>query len=392
MTGVIVHEWIEPHGGAENVVAEFAARFPDAPIVCAWDDTGGRFAPGRTVETWLARTPLRRSKVAALPFMLPTWRRLPGHDPDWLLCSSHLFAHHARVASSPDVPKFAFVHTPARYLWVPELDGRGDSVAARLAARPLTRIDRRRAQEPTGIAAVSEYIARRIEATWGRESTVIHPPVNVAAFDDAPVLSEADAEVASALPSAFVLGASRLVPYKRVDAAIIAGEAAQLPVVIAGDGPDRARLTALAERARVPVTLLGRTSDALLRELYRRATVYVFAPIEDFGIMPVEAMAAGTPVVARDIGGASETVVDGVTGALVSGLDSARLGEAVWRAADASPHDCRARAAEFDGRTFGTRVAAWMAGLGAVVDSDDPSSDARGRSIGDGEHLPPDAS
>src|SRR5690606_22739556 len=139
-------------------------------------------------------------------------------------------------------------------------------------------------------------------------------------FAAPPVLSEADAAVASALPSAFVLGASRLVPYKRVDAAIIAGEAAGLPAVIAGDGPDRARLAALAARASIPVTFLGRTSDALLRELYRRATVYVFAPIEDFGIMPVEAMAAGTPVIARDIGGAAETVVDGVTGALVSEL------------------------------------------------------------------------
>ncbi|WP_084631404.1 glycosyltransferase [Demequina aestuarii] len=392
MTGLIVHEWIEPHGGAENVVAEFAARFPEAPIVCAWDDTDDRFAPGRTIETWLARTPLRHSKVAALPFMLPTWRHLPGREPDWLLCSSHLFAHHARVASAPDVPKFAFVHTPARYLWVPELDGRGDSFAARLASRPLTRIDRRRAQEPTGIAAVSEYIARRIETTWGRESTVIHPPVNIAAFAAPPSLTEADAIVASSLPGAFVLGASRLVPYKRVDAAIMAGEAARLPVVIAGDGPDRPRLAALAERARVPVTLLGRTSDALLRELYRRATVYVFAPVEDFGIMPVEAMAAGTPVVARDIGGASETVVDGVTGALVSGLGAAQLGEAVRRAAEASPHDCRARAATFDGRTFGARVATWMAGLGADVSAGDPSSDTRGRGVSDGEHLPPDAS
>lgn len=375
MTGAIVHEWVERHGGAENVVAQMAARFPDAPVVCAWDDTHGEFAPGRTVETWMARTAVRRSKVAAMPIMPLAWRRLPIEGADWLLCSSHLFAHHARVAAEPDIPKFAFVHTPARYLWVPELDGRGDGVAVRLAARPLKAIDRRRAQEPVGIAAVSRYIAARIERCWDREATVIHPPVDIASFAAPERLSGADADVVARLPDAFIMGASRFVPYKRIDAAIRAGEASDLPVVLAGDGPDRARLEEIARECSVPVQFLGRTSDALLRALYRRATVYVFAPIEDFGIMPVEAMAAGTPVVARDLGGASETVTDGVTGSLVADLAPESLKAAVLTAAALDPDACRTRAAVFDGRLFGDRVARWMGSLGAEVGAVDTSGD-----------------
>lgn len=377
MSGVIVHEWIESHGGAENVVAEFAARFPDAPIVCAWDDTAGAFAPGRTHETWVGRTPLRRSKVAAMPALLAAWRRL-ALDADWLLCSSHLFAHHARIRGH-DVPKFAFVHTPARYLWVPELDGRGSSRAAQIAAAPLKRIDRRRASEPTGVAAVSNYIARRIETTWGRETTVIYPPVNVAAFESSALeqleFSTEDAAIIEKLPAQFVLGASRFVEYKRIDIAIKAGAAAGLPVVLAGDGPDRARLEHVAAQSNVPVTFLGRTSDALLRYLYQQASVFVFAAIEDFGIMPVEANAAGTPVIGRNIGGVAETIADGVSGVLVDSLDAGELRRAVESAMELSPQACIGQAQQFDGRSFGDRVADWMRSLGANVEPDDAARD-----------------
>ncbi|MFN3866103.1 MAG: glycosyltransferase family 4 protein, partial [Demequina sp.] len=144
MSGVIAHEWIEPRGGAENVLAAFAKQFPDAPIVCTWDDTHGKFVSGRTCESVLAWTPLRKSKVAALPAMAVAWRFPPITRADWVLCSSHLFAHHIKMA---DTPKFVFAHTPARYLWEPDLDPRGSGLAARAAEIPLRRLDRARAQE-----------------------------------------------------------------------------------------------------------------------------------------------------------------------------------------------------------------------------------------------------
>ncbi|HVX09483.1 glycosyltransferase [Humibacter sp.] len=363
MTGVIVHEWLESVGGGERVVDALAAEFPDAPIICPWDDVEDRYGPGRVRESWLAATPLRNHKAAALPFLLPWWRSLPAMDADWLLIGTHLFAHHARLRGpSRDIPKYVYAYSPGRYIWEPDIDERGQSALVRAASVPLRSIDRKRAAEPVKVAAVSNFIAERIERCWDRESTVIYPPVDVAAFpgsDDE--LTEDELRELEALPAGFILGASRFVPYKRVDLAIAAGVAADLPVVIAGDGPERERLLELARRNPGRVTFVHRPSNAMLRALYRRAAVYVFGAVEDFGIMPVEAMAAGTPVVGNAIGGASETVVDGVTGALFRSTDAAELRRAVEVASAVDPAACRARAAEFDGSTFGGRIREWMA-------------------------------
>lgn len=362
MSGIIANEWMEAVGGGERVIDALAARFPDAPIYTPWDDIPDRYGPGRVEESWLARTPLRGRKVASIPFLLEWWRRLPPVHADWILACSHLFAHHARMRRPErDVPKFVYTHSPARYIWEPEIDRRGDGVLARAAAVPLRAVDRRRAREPERIAANSRFIAQRIERCWDRESTVIYPPVDLSMLpgtDDE--LSGEELAVVDRLPRDFVLGASRFVPYKRLDVAIAAGVAADLPVVLAGDGPDRARLADIADGHPGRVTFVDRPSDGLLRALYRRAGVFVFAPVEDFGIMPVEAMAVGTPVVGNWIGGTSETVEDGVTGSLLRSTDAAELRRAVEGALATDPAACRARARLFDGADFGDRVAAWM--------------------------------
>ncbi|WP_460520070.1 glycosyltransferase [Humibacter antri] len=362
MAGVIVHEWLESVGGGERVVDALAAKFPDAPIVTPWDDVPDRYGPGRVRESWLARTPLRRHKAASIPFLLEWWRRLPAIDADWMLCCTHLFAHHARMLSPErDVPKFVYTHSPARYIWEPGIDQRGDGPLARLIAGPLRSIDRRRALEPEKIAANSRFVADRIARCWDRESTVIYPPVDLSVFpgsDDELTVDEL--KVLDSLPHGYLLGASRFVPYKRVDLAIEAGVAADLPVVIAGDGPERERLTALAAQEPGRVTFVARPSDELLRALYRRAAVFFFPPIEDFGIMPVEAMAAGTPVVGNAIGGAAETVEDGVTGSLFRSTDPTELRRAVEAAIAMDADSCRRRAQLFDGSTFGARISDWM--------------------------------
>jgi glycosyltransferase involved in cell wall biosynthesis len=121
-----------------------------------------------------------------------------------------------------------------------------------------------------------------------------------------------------------------------------------------------ARLRSIAEQQSGPVVFVPKPSSALLRELYRRALVYVFAPVEDFGIMPVEAMSTGTPVMANSVGGASETVLDGVTGSHFRSLERDELRRAVEVAAAVSPEACRRRAWEFDGGSFGSRISAWM--------------------------------
>ncbi len=314
MSGLIVHEWLEPRGGAERVVDAMREAFPTADLLALWNDDVDRYPDAR--ETWLARTPLRRHKALALPFEPATWRGVRGRrgDYDWALVSSHLFAHHAdiRNRSGERVPKYVYAHTPARYIWEPGLDGRGRSPMVRSASALLKPLDRKRAQEPVAIAANSDFVRRRIEKAWHREATVIYPPVDVARIqsvaDWRSELSGAELALLKTLPADFVLGASRFVPYKRLDLVIEAGEASGNPVVLAGSGPDYSRLQARSDAATVPVHFVSSPSDALLFSLYQNSIAYIFPAIEDFGIMPVEAIAAGARVVVRSEGGAAETV------------------------------------------------------------------------------------
>lgn len=380
MSGVLVHEWLQSNGGSENVFDVLTEAFPDAARVCMWNDSNGRFTD--IDETVLARTPLRRSKVAALPFMPFVWRNLPARDADWILCSSHVFAHHARFAGpARDAPKLVYAHTPARYVWVPELDDRGAGMAARAASSLLKPLDRKRAGEAVAIAANSRFVAARIAEKWGRDADVIYPPVDVQTFMQEPdELGAADRATLASLPKDFLLGVSRFVPYKRLEAVIDAGIAANEPVVLAGAGPDEARLRDLARRHPGAVSFVDHPSLSLLRALYRRARALVFAPIEDFGIVPVEAMASGTPVIANAIGGAAESVLDGRTGALVSTWSPDELRAALERTDRVRAEDCVARAREFDTQVFIDRMQTWVGQHVEAALSDAASSrPARGR-------------
>lgn len=364
MPGLIVHEWFEQFGGAEKVVEEMAEVFPDADIACLWDDYPERFAGRPVIESWMANTPLRRHKGPALPFMLPTWRtiRVPG-TPDWMLCSSHLFAHHARLTGAAgDVPKFVYAYTPARYIWNPELDQRGDSPLARLVSKPLQAVDRARAQEATSIACVSQFVRARVQEEWQRDCEVIHPPVDVDFYTSSreDELSAAETDILDALPETYVLGASRFIPYKRLDLVIEFGTANDLPVVLAGGGPEEAHLRSLAASAPVPVTFVPRPSPALLREIYARALAYVFPPVEDFGIMPVEANATGTPVVAGRIGGSAETVADGVSGVLLDDFSPTAMKAAAGSLSSVTAENCREQAGKFEQSVFRAAITRWI--------------------------------
>jgi glycosyltransferase involved in cell wall biosynthesis len=363
LSGILVHEWLSRRGGSENVLVELARIYPDAQIAALWDDAPERFEPGRVTETWLARTPLRNHKALALPLMPSTWRHLPASDADWILASSHLFAHHARFSGPARAArKFVYAHTPARYIWTPELDMRGDNGLARTISKPLQDLDRARAQEAYSIAANSKFVRDRIARTWERDSVVIYPPVSVERYSKSAEssLSADDQAILEALPESFVLGASRFVPYKRLDVAIETGVANGVQVVLAGEGPDEPRLRQIAAQHPGLVTFITKPSTALLNQLYRRALALVFPATEDFGIMPVEAMAAGTPVIASTYGGVSESVVHGVTGALTEYFDAPSLRTALETATATKPADCTARAWEFDVSVFDDKIRAWI--------------------------------
>lgn len=366
MAGVLVHEWLAQAGGSENVVQAMSDLYPDADIVCLWNDSVGRFMPERVRQTWLSRTPLRRSKAAALPLMPMVWRRLPYRGYEWALISSHLFAHHAHFRGQPsDFRRLVYVHTPARYIWSPDLDVRGGHPLVKAAAAMLRPTDRRRAHEGAEFAANSEFVRRRIAAAWGVDARVIYPPVDVEAiqsvYDWRTQLTDEESTLLAGLPNGFVLGASRFIPYKRLDLVIEVGEATGRPVVLAGRGPAQAALEARAREASVPVHFVLGPSNSLLYALYQQTSLFVFPAIEDFGIMPVEAMAAGAPVLAHVVGGAAESVLEGESGALVSFESTGEMRAGAERAL-ATEHSARLhRAKNFTIGQFGDQITDWVA-------------------------------
>lgn len=360
MRGLIVHDWIERHGGAEQVLDEIALTFPDAPIACLWSDAPDRFDEARVHESWLARSPLRRRKALATPFMLAAWRHL-HLDADWLLCSTHLFAHHAQLSAGKNPkPKLLYTHTPARYIWTPELDVRGKTLVARVASTVYRPIDRNRAQEASGVLANSHFVRDRIFSAWGMDAEVLHPPVDVQTIESRAALTPPEWLTLNSLPEIFVLGASRFVPYKQLERVIDFANSVGVEAVIAGKGPHEDALRKYARQSSVSITFVIEPSDSLLAHLYARATAFIFPPIEDFGIMPVEAMAAGTPVVAINRGGSAESVVNGKTGVLISdfGVENARKSWEVLL--EISPENCRERAADFSAEKFRSSLRLWV--------------------------------
>lgn len=357
---------MEKAGGAEKVVNSMLKSFPDADLFCLWNDAQG--GHGRNVrESWLAKTRLRKHKALALLAMPAIWKHLSFNEEyEWALISSHLFAHQATLTGiNSATRKYVYVHTPARYIWTPELDARGQGIGARLLSPALRSVDRARARANKRVAANSDFVRQRIQATWGIDSRVIYPPVDVKRITSkenwADQIDERYHEVLDALPDEFILGASRFVPYKRLDWVISAGEAANVAVVIAGAGPEEQRLRLQAAGAKVPVTFLISPPDELLFVLYQRALAYIFPPVEDFGIMPVEAMAAGAPVVVNHQGGAAESVINGQTGVHLESFSGQEITAAIHAASNMDRSQIRHRSHEFSEERFMTQIQEWIA-------------------------------
>lgn len=363
MTTTLVHEWIERSGGAERVLDALAKEFPRAPIACLWDTSGGRYSSDRVKQS--ALRVLHNNKAMALPFMPLAWARLSRRkrSEDRLIISSHLFAHHVRGGAGTRV--FVYVHTPARYLWTPDEDPRGRSLLAKAFGGLFRHYDKQPFPSPgASYVANSRYVAERIRRTWGFEPQVIYPPVateRLQAVEDWSAQLNADERgLMDRLEGRFILGASRLVAYKEMDVVISAGEQAGLPVVIAGRGPELPELQRLAARVNVPVHFLDEPSDELLYALYQRCAAYVFPPVEDFGIMPVEAMAVGARVIVNSEGGGAESVEDGVSGVHWHRDRGETFPEAFERLATLDPDDARARARFFSEDRFRREVREWV--------------------------------
>ncbi len=304
----LVHEWLVGWGGSESVLASLARLFPDAPIHTLVYAPGQRvreaFA-GRDIRTtWLDRLPgSGRYYRELLPLMPQAWRRADLGDVELVVSSSHAYAKGVRV---PDgAVHVCYCHTPPRYVWdlAKGYRHRGAWGLRGPLLEWLRERDLAAAASVDRFLANSRFVAERILRIYGRESTVVYPPVDVEAF------AEPDGE------GEYYLAGGRLVGYKRVDVAVEAANLGRLPLVVFGDGPERRRLQALAGPT---VRFVGTVSQSDLVGLVRKARAFLFPGVEDFGILPVEVQAGGRPVVALGRGGACETVADGETGVLVS--------------------------------------------------------------------------
>nr|WP_020793428.1 glycosyltransferase [Gordonia sp. NB41Y] len=290
------------------------------------------------------------------------WRTLARSNYNRIIVSSHLFAHHARLVPKRDVPKYVFVHSPARYIWEPSLDQRASHPLFRLPVAFARKLDKSAAQLGYKLCANSNFVRSRINRCWDRDARVIYPPVDterISARDWRGDLQGEDERRFASLPSQFVLGASRAVHYKGLDKVLEVARIAGIPAVIAGDGPDLPRIRSLAKNSPVPVIFLGRVSDALLYSLYQQTALYVFPPVEDFGIMPVEAMAAGARVLVNIEGGARETVQNGLTGAVADFSDTDSVRDSVEIALGCDPDRSRARAGQYSRNRFRQEFAEW---------------------------------
>lgn len=309
MTNVaLAHDYLTQRGGAERVALSLLRAFPGAALHTSLYEPGATFPEfGRhdVIASALNRVGvLRRNHRLALPLLAPAFSSL-HIDAEVVVCSSSGWAHGIRTSGR----KLVYCHNPARWLYQTDQYLAGSSAAVRRAfgmlAPCLRSWDRWAAHSADRYVANSTIVRNRIRRTYGIDASVVHPPHTI----DAHGPQEVVADVAD---DGFLLCVSRLLPYKNIDAVIVAvARLRERRLVVVGSGPDRDRLRSIAPSN---VIFLDRVSDAELRWLYGRCVALVTAAHEDFGITALEAAVFGKPVAALRGGGFLDTVREGVTG------------------------------------------------------------------------------
>ena len=339
---VLVHDWLTGMRGGEKVLEVMCRRFPEARLHTLIHRPGSVSADIERLEprtSWLQLLPrVDRYYRYLLPLMPRLARRWQFDDCDLVLSSSHCVAKAAKAP--PGVPHVCYCHTPMRYAWhqrTAYFAGQDSKVRDWLLER-LRLWDLRTANSVTHFIANGETVQRRIRECYGRESTVIHPPVDTEFYT--PTYQQRED---------LYLVVSAFAPYKRVDLAIDACNRLNKRLVIIGQGQDEKKLRA---RAGATVSFLGWQPAEVIRDHYRRCKALLFPGEEDFGIVPVEAMACGSPVIALGRGGATETVVHGETGLWFAEPTVESLIHSIQQKDDLSPHACRANAERFNIRRF----------------------------------------
>ena len=353
MKVAIVHDYLNQAGGAERVVAVLHRMYPDAPIFTTLfrgDVVGEPLASADVRVSWMQRLPAwRRHFKAYLPLYPFAVRSFDLRGFDLIITSSSAWAKGIRVP--PGAVHVCYCYTPMRWAWSfddyvgrSELGG-GARFLAGLVMGALRRWDVRTARSVHRFIAISSAVADRIRTTYGRDSDVVFPPVDVERFAAGAPLGD------------YFLVVSRLNSYKRIDLAVGACTLLGVPLIVVGDGPDRAALEGMAGPT---VRFTGRLADEEVTRLFEQSRALILPGMEDFGLTPLEANAAGRPVVAFGAGGVLDTVRDGETGVLfrdatVQSLADALLvaGARTWDSAA-----LRAHAGEFAESVFESRFRA----------------------------------
>ena len=311
----IIHDWLVVYAGAEKVLEEIINLYPDADLFSLVDfipDDKRDFLKNKKVQTsFIQKLPFSKTKYRTyLPLMPLAVEQFDLSSYDLVISSSHAVAK--GVITGPDQLHISYVHSPIRYAWDLQhqylresgLDSGVKGWIAKYLLHRIRKWDIGTANRVDDFIANSSFIRRRIEKVYRRNSAVIHPPVSLNDFSLCMEKNDT------------YLTASRMVPYKKIDLIIRAFKLMpDKKLQVIGDGPDFEKLKALAKGSS-NIELLGYQPFSKLKELMESSRAFVFAAEEDFGIIPVEAMACGTPVIAFGKGGILDTVIHKKTGIL----------------------------------------------------------------------------
>lgn len=365
MRVALAHDYFYTLGGAERTVAVLRGLWPDAPVYTSFVDYGTfPRLPGSPLDvaawdvraSFLQRVPQPARMQKLLTPLYPLAFRGFDVAPYDVLVSSASFAAKG-IPRRPNTLHVCYCYTPPRFLWdlTPATDRQHMPWPLRgldaLLRPPLRRWDRWAAAQPHHLVAISQTVAARIRRVYGREATVIYPPVATRRFR-CDRLSANGAQPGR--DEGYYVFVGRLEAHKRVELAIAAARAAQVPLRVIGDGPLRA---SLAHTAPSNVRILGWQSEEELAAHLAGCRALLFPGEEDFGIVMVEALSAGKPVIAYGAGGATEIVQPGVNGVLVSEQSAAAFAQALrdFNPEQFSPDVCRETAGRFDESVFAAR-------------------------------------
>ncbi|BAZ07641.1 glycosyltransferase [Calothrix sp. NIES-3974] len=302
----LVHDYLTQRGGAERVFELLCKRYPDADIYTSLYDRDRTIDLGDRIvnTTFLQKIPGAAKYFRLMaPFYFPAFRSLDLQDYDLIISSSTSFAK--AVKKKPGAKHICFCHNITRFLWDTETylreygDYRYFAPLIEQIFGVMRKVDLSYSQEPDLYIANSSIVARRIQKTYGKQAIVINYPIDTHKFTYSNVKDE------------YYLASARMISYKRLDIIIEAFNWLGWRLLISGDGPERERLQA---RAMPNVEFLGHVSDAKRTQLFAEAKSVIVAALEDYGLVPVEANASGTPVVAYGAGGVLDTQIPGKTG------------------------------------------------------------------------------